>query len=65
MLNGNNTTVPISALEDGAEYIVAVLEYNGNTGQEKYNVNTATGNPITFATTALPNVSMHFDGVDD
>ncbi len=49
--DGNSTTVNITNLTAGTDYTVQVFEYNGTSTGRKYNVNPATNNPKSGATT--------------
>ena len=43
--NGTGTTVTVTGLTAGTDYIAQVFEYNGSAGAEKYLTSTATNNP--------------------
>jgi hypothetical protein len=47
---GTGTTVTVTGLTLGLEYIVMVCEYNGTASKEKYNTLTAANNPLTQIT---------------
>lgn len=67
---GTGTSVDITGLTANTSYHVIVNEYNGNPGQEKYNIDTATGNPANQTTQAVivaPTVqttNVIWDGLD-
>lgn len=64
--NGTANTVTLTGLLVGTDYHVQVFEYNGTTGSENYNINTATVNPTNIVNIIPPGLSgMYFDGVDD
>ncbi|HEY4787184.1 MAG TPA: T9SS type A sorting domain-containing protein, partial [Bacteroidales bacterium] len=48
--NGTENEVTVSGLKDGTNYSIAVLEYNGTTGNENYNTNTSAENPVVIMT---------------
>ncbi len=48
--DGTGNSVSISGLTSGTTYYVQVFEYNGTDATTLYNVNTASGNPGSFAT---------------
>lgn len=50
--NDTGTSVNITGLTPSTTYRVHACEYNGLTGAEEYNVNTATGNPANTTTGA-------------
>jgi uncharacterized repeat protein (TIGR03803 family) len=51
---GNNLT--ITGLSQGTTYTVQVFEYNGEAGEEHYQLMTETGNPNSFQTTSVTTV---------
>lgn len=64
--NGTGSTATVTGLSPEVSYSVAVLEYNSNVSQQiRYNAATSELNPRTFTSAPLPNVALHFDGVDD
>ncbi|MFY0653360.1 MAG: VCBS repeat-containing protein [Cyclobacteriaceae bacterium] len=56
--DGTGSSVTVTGLSAGQEYTVAAVEYNGSAGTQKYNTNTATGNPASFTT--LPDQTPNF-----
>ncbi len=50
MYNGTSNNVTVTGLSPNTTYRVMVCEYNGSTGNEKYNTSDATGNPASFST---------------
>lgn len=50
--NGNSNTVNVTDISDGTTYHFFVFEYNGASGSESYNLNTATNNPNSITTSA-------------
>ncbi len=48
--NGSGSSVGVTGLTGGNTYHIRVFEFNGVSGSEVYNVNAATGNPISQAT---------------
>ncbi len=56
--NGNGTSVTISGLSSLTTYRVMVCEYNGTSGLQKYNTNTATNNPNNQTTTAPSSITQ-------
>jgi hypothetical protein len=68
--NGSGTSVDITGLTANTTYHVIVTAYNGNPGKEKYNIDTATGNPANQTTDAVisaPTVqatNIVWDGLD-
>ena len=48
--NGLGTTVSVTGLTAGTNYIIQVFDYNGTAGSEKYNPSTASNNPLSTAT---------------
>lgn len=48
--NGTSASINITGLSPATTYHFFVHEYNGNPGGERYNINTATGNPASQVT---------------
>jgi hypothetical protein len=48
--NSSSASVTVSGLQPGTTYRIMVCAYNGNSGHEKYNVLTATNNPVNQTT---------------
>jgi len=56
--NGTGSSVTVTGLTGGTDYIVQVFEYNGTAGAEKYYAGTATNNPKSQTTAmAAPTVT--------
>ncbi len=55
--NGIGTSVTVTGLSASTAYQVHVCEYNGSTGNEAYNTNSATNNPKSQTTLAVPTIS--------
>lgn len=53
--NGSGSSVTVTGLSMGVDYIAEVFEYNGPLGYEKYNLTTSAGNPKTQATLSCAN----------
>jgi hypothetical protein len=54
VFNGSGTSVTVTGLTRTTDYIVQIFEYSGVSGSELYFTDTATDNPKTQATTAVP-----------
>jgi len=52
VFRGIGSTVTVNDITPGTSYLVRIYEYNGTAGNELYNMNTATGNPLNIQTTA-------------
>jgi hypothetical protein len=52
--NGSGTSLTLTGLTRSTDYIFQAFEYSGTTGSELYFTDTATNNPLTQATTAVP-----------
>lgn len=60
--NGTGSSIIITGLSAATTYHFFVHEYNGNPGGERYNINTATGNPasqVTETVIVAPTVQAH------
>lgn len=51
--NGTDNSIDVTGLTPATTYHFFVSEYNGNPGGERYNINTATGNPASQLTEAV------------
>jgi hypothetical protein len=67
--SGSGSSVAITGLTANNDYRAMVLEYNGNSGSQKYNIATATGNPANQKTnvtgTASQASNILFSNVSD
>ncbi|MFH0736555.1 MAG: LamG-like jellyroll fold domain-containing protein, partial [bacterium] len=54
IFNGNGSNINIEGLTTGKTYQVLVCEYNGSTGTELYNINSAINNPSVINTLDIP-----------
>ncbi len=65
--NGSGSSVSVTSLTAGTDYIFQVFEYNGRSESELYLTNTATNNPKVRSTntTPAPNYALDFDGTND
>ena len=57
--NGTGSSVTVTGLTAGTDYITQVFEYNGTAGAEKYYTGTATDNPKSQTTLALPTATTN------
>ena len=48
--NGTGTSVSVTGLSAGTNYIVQIFEYNGTSGSEKYDSSTSSNNPLSTTT---------------
>jgi hypothetical protein len=65
--NGTDNYVYITNLQPGTDYRIMACEYNGTSGSEKYNINTATNNPVNFTTEfeapTIQSSTINFSGI--
>ncbi|MEP5612195.1 MAG: LamG-like jellyroll fold domain-containing protein [Cyclobacteriaceae bacterium] len=57
IFNGFGSVETVTGLSPSTEYIVAAIELNGAAGFEAYNSTSALSNPVTFTTSAAPDVT--------
>jgi phosphodiesterase/alkaline phosphatase D-like protein len=57
--NGTGTSVTVTGLSLGTNYIAQIFDYNGAAGLEKYNTATATDNPKSQTTVGVPTVTTN------
>ncbi|MEQ9232114.1 MAG: LamG-like jellyroll fold domain-containing protein, partial [Cyclobacteriaceae bacterium] len=63
--NGSENSTSFDGFKEDSDYSLAILEYNGTGGNEKYQRSLTTNNPRNFSTLNRPNLALDFDGVDD